>query len=103
MSTNHLRDLKEALQRGHWRVVEELPGNDSNISGIWRVARPDGSHVLHLEFDGADEAPEVRPMERSYGVSVREAPAVAAYFALAGRTWPLELERFITQLNEWAT
>lgn len=101
MSTQHLRDLKAALQRSHWCIVEELPGNDSNISAVWRIARPDGSHMFHLEFGGVDEL-EVRPIEKAYGITVREAPAIRAYFARAGRTWPSELEQLIEKLEQWA-
>lgn len=102
MSNQHLRDLRAALERSHWRVIEELPGNDINVSGVWRVARPDGSHAFHLEFEGIDDL-RVRPLEEAYAVNVREAREVGAYFARVGRTWPLELESFINRLNQWAT
>lgn len=100
MSSQHLKDLRAALQRSHWIVVEELAGDDVNISAVWRVARPDGSQSFHLEFEGADDL-RVRPLEEAYGVNVREAQGIGAYFARVGRTWPLELERFIDRLNQW--
>lgn len=102
MSIQHLRDLRTALERSHWVVIEELPGNDTNISAIWRVARPNGSHCAHLEFGGADDL-RVLPIDKAYGVSVREAKGLGAYFARVGRTWPQELDRFIERLNQWAT
>lgn len=100
MSSQHLNDIKAALERSHWRVVDELPGNDRNISAVWRIARPDGSDFLHLEFEGLDDM-ETRPIERAYGVRVREAPAIAAYLARQFRTWPTELSQFIGNLERW--
>lgn len=102
MSSQHLKDLRVALERSHWAVVEEMPGNDNNISAVWRVARRDGSHPFHLEFEGADDL-RVRPLEEAYGVSIREARDIGAYFARVGRTWPEELGRLIDRLNQWAT
>jgi hypothetical protein len=101
MSSHHLKDLRAALERNHWIVVEELPGNDMSVSAVWRVARPNGAHSCHLEFGGIDDL-RVRPLEEAYGVSVREAQEIGAYFARVGRTWPVELERFIERLNRWA-
>lgn len=102
MSRQHLTDLRAALERNHWAVVAELPGNDVGISAVWRVARPDGSHSFHLEFEGADDL-RVRPIEEAYGINVREAREIGAYFARIGRTWPSELQRFVDRLNQWAT
>ena len=101
MSSQHLSDIKAALERSHWRVVDELPGNDYNISAVWRIARPDGSDILHLEFEGLDDM-ETRPIERAYGIKVREAPSVAAYLARLSRTWSAELDQFIINLERWA-
>lgn len=102
MSNQHLKDLRTALERNHWVVVAELPGDDRTISAVWRVARPNGALLFHLEFEGIDEL-RVRPLHQAYGVIVREAPEIGAYFARIGRTWPLELERFIDRLNQWTT
>lgn len=102
MSIHHLRELRAALEQNHWTVVEELPGNDFDISGVWRIARPDGSQVFYLEFQGRDDL-RALPMEDAYGIKIREAPEVGAYFARVGRTWPAELGRFISNLNRWAS
>jgi hypothetical protein len=101
LSTRHLIDIKTALERRHWHVVEELPGNDYNVSAVWRIARPDGSDIFHLEFEGLDDL-ETRPVERAYGIKVREAPDVGAYLARLSRTWPMELDQFINSLEQWA-
>ena len=99
--SSHLSDLRMALQRSHW-CITEMPGNDSNISAVWRVARPNGSQVFHLEFGGIDGL-EVRPIEKAYGITVREAPTIGAYFARVERSWPTELEQFLARLEQWAT
>jgi hypothetical protein len=65
------------------------------------VARPDGSNVLHLEFGGVDEL-EVRPIEKAYGITLREAREIGAYFARVERTWPVELEQFVSKLEQWS-
>ena len=101
MSGMHQRDLRSALERNHWRIVEEMPGDDYSVAGVWQIARPDGSGVAHLDFEGLDEK-RVRPMARSYGVRLREDPSIVAYFGRMRRSWPGELERFMTALNAWA-
>ena len=101
MSSQHLQELKSALERSHWRVVAELPGNDRSISAVWRISRPNGSCPVHVEFAGLSEM-EVLPIDEAYGVSVHEAPEVKAYFARKSRTWPSELGQFITGLERWA-
>lgn len=101
MSNLHLEELRSALERNHWRVVAELPGNEQSVSAVWRISRPDGSCPVHVEFAGLSEN-EVLPIEEAYGVNVREAPDVKAYFARPSRTWPSELGQFIVRLQRWA-
>jgi hypothetical protein len=101
MSNQHLRDIKAVLERNHWRVQDELSGDDHGTSAVWRVARPDGADAFHLEFQGLDDM-ETRPIERAYGINVREAPEIAAYLARVSRTWPTELAQFIANLEQWA-
>jgi hypothetical protein len=101
MSNEHLSDIRSALERSHWRVVDELPGDHHSISAIWVVARPDGSSAFHLNFMGLGDL-ETLPIERAYAINVREAPGVGAYLARLSRTWPAELEQFVTKLEQWA-
>lgn len=101
MSNQHLKELRSALECNHWRVVAELPGNDQVVSAVWRIARPDGSCPVHVEFEGLSEM-EVLPIDKAYGVNVREVPEVKAYFARPSRTWPSELGQFISRLERWA-
>jgi hypothetical protein len=101
MSSQHLSGIKSALERSQWRVIDELPGNDHFISAVWRIARPDGSGIFHLEFEGMDDL-DTLPIERAYGIRVREAPEIGAYFARPSRTWPVKLEQFINNLEQWA-
>ena len=101
MSNQHLTDIRSALERSHWRVVDELPGNERNISAVWKVARPDSTNVFHLEFEGLDDM-NTFPIERAYAIRVREEPSVGAYLARPSRTWPTELKQFIVNLERWA-
>lgn len=96
-----MHDLRNGLEHRHWRVTQELPGDDYRISAVWKVARPNGKQVFHLEFQGLDES-AVLPIERAYGCSIREAPDISAYFARVGRTWPEELQAFFDKLDAWA-
>jgi len=102
MSESHLQDLRSGLERRHWHVTQELPGDNHGISAVWEVSRPSRKEMFHLEFQGLDES-TVLPIERAYACNVREAPDVSAYFARVGRTWPEELQTFFEKLDAWAT
>jgi hypothetical protein len=97
MSHQHLSDIRSALERNHWRVIEELPGNDYDVSAAWKIARPNGSSACHLEFEGLDDM-KTLPIERAYAIRVREAPEVIAYLARESRSWPEALAKFIDAL-----
>jgi hypothetical protein len=102
MSESHLTDLRKALEQNHWVVTKEQNGNGYDISSIWVVESPDGSHRFHLEFEGFDDL-QVLPINRAYGCRVQEKHEIGAYFARVGRSWPSELARFIQDLTEWST
>ncbi|WP_282605186.1 hypothetical protein [Pelagibius sp. Alg239-R121] len=102
MSEQHLKDLRNALERGHWRVVEELPGDDYRICAVWIIARPDGSNRLALNFDGLDDLRRL-PIEESYGCDLAESYKVSLYFARISRSWKPSLAEFIKQLNAFAS
>ena len=101
MSETHLADLRRALEQHHWVIANELDGNGYNISGVWVITRPDGSGMLHLEFEGLDDM-KVLPMNKAYGCRLREERGISAYFCRKDRSWPKELDRFFGLLNEWS-
>ena len=100
MSRQHLADIRSTLERNHWQVIEELPGNDYDVSAVWKIARPDGSNVFHLEFEGLDDMSTL-PIEQAYAIKVREAPEVSVYFGRASRSWPEALEEFFNMLKQY--
>ena len=101
MSLLHLRDLRNSLERSHWIVIEELEGNDYDISAVWVIARPDGSNKLHIEFSVPKDL-TTPPTEKSVGCQVAEYPKVSLYFAKVSRSWKDNLTTFIQELNQVA-
>ena len=101
MSDSHLIELRKRLENSHWVLVSELSGNDYDISARWLISRPDGSHQMHLEFEGLDDM-NTLPLEQSYGCRVMEAPTIKLYFSRLGRAWKNDLSKFMKQLNDIA-
>lgn len=98
MTAWHLDDLRNQLYGKKWRVIAQLEGNNYEISGVWELARPDGSCQLHIEFEGLDDM-ETLPVDRSYGCSVRESPDCSLYFRKKGELWKQELAEFVDRLG----
>jgi hypothetical protein len=101
----HLKDLRNALERRGWRIVNELPSRHLYISGTWEIER-DGRR-LSIDFGGFDDLSTL-PMEKSYGCGV-EGQIDGLYFSRKGtkgseraRTWKSELEKFIRDLENLA-
>lgn len=97
----HLHDIKTALNDNHWKVIDELPGNDYDIAAVWQIARPNGLNILHIEFEGLDDM-KTLPIERAYAIKIREAPDIGAYFSRPSRSWITELEQFMSKLEKYA-
>ena len=102
MSQVHLKDLRNALEKNRWIVVEETAGNDYDVSGTWIVNRIDGSATIHIDFCGLDDL-ETLPMDNAYACEVRENWEIGASFTRKNRSWPSELAKFIQELNAWQT
>jgi hypothetical protein len=102
MSIEHLKQLRNALENQHWKIISEKDGNDYDISRVWVIARPDGSNQLHIEFEGLDDL-KTLPLEKSYGCRIKEATDVAAYFGKILKSWPRELSEFINKINKIKT
>ncbi len=104
MAEWHLKDLQTALACAGWRVEAELPGNDYNISGTWKVTRGKSEEIF-IDFDGLDDMATL-PIEQSYGCGVRGRPAPKLYFGRMGakgsdqRTgWQSVLRKFVSELE----
>lgn len=98
MSIEHLKQLKNGLKGSKWVVIEELPGNDYEISGYWRVARPNGASEFILAFEGLDDL-ETLPIEKSYGCHVVGKQEVGLYFGKVSKSFPKELSNFLQALS----
>lgn len=103
MSETTLNQLRNRLEKNHWKVLDELPGDDYRYSGFWKISRPDNSSPLTIGFNGLDNM-ETYPIEKSYGFQLIEHPEISAYMAQhTQKSWPAELQSFMNQLNEVKT
>ncbi len=103
MSEITLKQLRNTLERNHWRVLDELPGDDYRFSGFWVIARPDNSSQLTIAFNGLNDM-ETYPMDKSYGFELVEHPEISAYMGKhTSKAWPKELQDFMENLNEIKT
>ncbi len=100
MSEITLKQLRNTLERNHWKVLEELPGDDYKFSGFWTISRPDNSSQLTIAFNGLDDM-ETYPMVKAYGFELVEYPEIGAYMGKhTSKSWPKELQDFMVNLNE---
>lgn len=98
MGDQHLKQLRNLLERCHWRIVAESPGDGYWYSGVWEIERPDGSNSLSLVFNGFDDM-QTLPMERSYGCEIKEHPEIGLYFSKINRSWKTNLSEFADKLK----
>lgn len=103
MAEWHLNDLRNALERRGWRIVNELPSRHLYISGTWEIERD--RKRLSIDFNGSDDL-NTLPMEKSYGCGV-EGQIDGLYFSRKGtkgseraKTWKNELEKFVQDLDQ---
>ncbi|MDJ0895764.1 MAG: hypothetical protein QNJ92_11540 [Alphaproteobacteria bacterium] len=100
MTVSHLKDLRNALEANHWRIVREVPVDDDNIVvAVWEISRPDGSNCFSIEFhsgwlDGGGE------IEEAGTCHVTQAPLIGLHFARINRSWKSYLATFMDELNE---
>ena len=103
MSLSHLDALRNELEKHHWRITAEMPGNEYDISAVWQIARPDGSETKHIEFEGLDDL-KTLPISDSYGCRVREIPSLNLYFGkFHGSAFQPELVTFVQELHRSTT
>ena len=103
MADWHLRELEEGLTRRGWRIDTVLPGNDYDISASWKIVRGDAERLL--DFEGLDDL-DTLPLERAYGVRVRDREESGLYFgkqssdARPNRPWEHDLDAFVVALED---
>ena len=94
VSIEHLELLRNALERSKWLVVNELPGNDYDISAYWEVARPNGIPKFTIAFLGIDDL-KTLPIEKAYGCHVVGRENIGCYFGRVNKSYKEELDNFI--------
>lgn len=96
----HIEDLRDKLHHNNWTILEELEGNDLNISGNWIIQhlyRP--NKLTTLVFEGMGDL-EVLPIEQSYACYLSENPSISLYFSKNNPVaWRENLNDFISKLN----
>lgn len=105
MAEWHLKDLRNALERRGWRIVNELPSRYPNVSQYWELDR--GGTAIRINFDIAGDV-DILPPDRTYGCGV-EGQIDGLYFSRKGtkgseraKTWKNELEKFVRGLDNFA-
>lgn len=98
MGIEHLKHLRTALENDNWLMLDELRGNEYDISGYWVIARPNGDTEFSLAFEGLDDM-RTLPLEQAYGCHIEGHKEVSLYFGKMGKSFPRELTRFVSQLS----
>jgi hypothetical protein len=99
MSIEHLKLLRNSLEKNNWVILEELPGNEYDISAIWIIARPNGTSEFKLIFEGLDDL-ECLPIEKAYGCYVETNGKMGLYFSKVNKFFPSDLSNFIKTIPE---
>lgn len=98
MSIKHLEILRKALENDHWVVLEELPGNDYEVSAYWKVARPNGDSPFELAFEGLDDL-NTLPIENAFGCHVVGREEIGLCFGKVNKSFSEELSGFVEALS----
>jgi len=102
MSQSHLSQLREALTRRGWQVIERLRGDD-NVQGTatWVIQRSNAGPTLLIDFAGFGCMGEDIALEESYYCNIRGS-SVGLYFRRVNRSrqlWAAELKAFVAALE----
>jgi len=97
MAKWHLDDLGNALGQKGWSVLDELAGNDYDLSGSWEIQRSTRESACHIDFEGLDDM-KTLPISQAYGCHLREDRKAKLYFSKQ-QTWPERLKRFLAALE----
>jgi hypothetical protein len=102
MSQHHLDDLKNALEQKGWKILENRPGNDYDISGSWVIRRSEFLPPLTIDFNGLDDL-NCLPMAQSCGCSIRDRPNISLYFTKKKKQgrWKKTLDAFVDSLDSF--
>ena len=98
MGIEHLRLLRDNLERNKWVVTHELLGDDYSVSAKWKISRPNGDFPKILIFEGLHEL-DVLPIEQSYGCHIESNTDISLYFGKISKSFPSELKLFVEALS----
>ena len=105
MAEWHLKELRDALEQGGWRITAERPGDDYSISATWEIQRSSKLPTILIDFKGLDDMVTL-PIEQSYGCHVRGQNSCRLYFGRRGegrsqvrQAWKDELTLFTQALD----
>src|SRR5262245_40369167 len=101
MAQWHLDELRAALERRGWRMSEELPGNDYDISATWKLIRSGTDGEVLIDFDGLDDMNTV-PIAESFGCRAR-GTGLKLYFRRRGKSDPPQRERWRSDLMSFVS
>jgi hypothetical protein len=99
MSSTHLDVLRQVLSEHQCLIVEELPGNDFDISGYWKIQSSDSDKELLLAFEGLD-IDKTRPLQDAYGCYVNNNKQQSLYFDIAESDFSGRALEFVAHLME---
>src|SRR5574338_898855 len=102
MSQAHLRQLRAALFRRGWDVVERRRG-EPGVEGAatWELRRGECGSTVLIDFAGFGAMGEDIPLEESYACQARGRP-ISLYFRRVNRSrerWTSELAAFVASLD----
>jgi len=98
MSIEHLKLLRDSLERNKWVVTHELPSDNYRISAKWKISRRNGDSPKTLIFEGLHEL-DVLPIEQSYGCHIQNNEGLSLYFGKISKSFPSELVSFVETLS----
>lgn len=95
----YIKDLKNQLYLHNWTILEELDGNNLDISGYWKIQHLyNPAKSILLAFEGMGDL-EVLPLEQSYACFLVDHKEVSLYFCKNNpKKWKKDLNQFVLSL-----
>jgi hypothetical protein len=98
MAEWHLCDLRAALEKGGWTIVEH-PGDDYRVAGTWELRRHGDDRAVHIDFSGLDDM-QTLSIHDSYGCAMRDNLSTLYFRRARSRSlWETELAAFVASLD----
>lgn len=102
MSQSHLQQLRAALTRRGWKIIEKMRGDDGvEGAATWELRRGEQGPTVQIDFGGFGGMGEDISLAESYGCNIRGQPG-GLYFRRVNRSrevWEAELAAFVESLD----